>query len=176
VGLGELAAGHGLPVGAVRGRELGQRVRQPAAGLEVDLGAAIVGQFGEAPLALTGPPGRKPLEAEPVGRQARDGQRGGHRGRPGQRRDPDARGRGRGDEPVARITDPGGTRVGDEQHILAGLQIVQQAGGPAGLHRVVVRDDARPQLDVQAGREPPHAPGVLGRDDRGPAEFGREPG
>jgi len=67
VGLGEFAADHGLPVLAVRGRKLAQRDRQPAARLEVDLGAAIVGQFGEAPLALTGPPGRKPLEAEPVG-------------------------------------------------------------------------------------------------------------
>jgi len=176
VGLGEFAADHGLPVRAVRGSKLFQRAHQPAAGLEVDLGAAVGGQFGEAPLALARSPGRKPLEAEPVGGQPRYGQRGRHRGRPGQRRDPDARRRGGGDEPVARIADPGGARVGDEQHILASLQIAQQARGPARLDRVVVRHDARPQLDVQAGREPAHAAGVLGRDDRGPGEFGGQPG
>ena len=46
----------------------------------------------------------------------------------------------------------------------------------ARLDRVVVGDDARPQRDVQARREPAHAAGVLGRDDRGPDEFGRQPG
>jgi hypothetical protein len=176
VGLGELTAHHGPPVLAVRGRELGQRVRQPAAGLEVDLGAAVTGQFGEAPLAFARPPGRKPLEAEPVGGQPGDGQRGRHRGRPGQGGDPDARRRGRGDQPVARIADPGGARVGYQQDILAGLQVAQQTRGPAGLDRVVVGDDARLQRDVEAGREPAHAAGVLGRDDRGLGEFGRQPG
>jgi hypothetical protein len=173
VRLGELPAYHSLPVLAVRGREFGQRAREPAAGLEVDLGAVVAGQFGEAPLAFAGPPGREPLEAEPVGGQAGDGQRGRHRGRPGQCRDPDARRRGRGDEPVAGIADPGGACVGDQEDVLAGLQLAEQAGGPARFDRVVVRDDARPQRDIQARREPAHSAGVLGRDDHGPAQFGR---
>ena len=44
----------------MRGGELGQRRRQPAAGLEVDLGAAVVGQFGEAPARSPGPRGGNP--------------------------------------------------------------------------------------------------------------------
>jgi len=175
VDLGQLAAHHRLAVLAVRGRELGQRHRQPAAGLEVDLGAAVRGQFGEAPLALARAPGREPLETEPVGGQPRNGQCGRHRGRAGQRRDPDAGRRRGGHQPVARIADPGCARVGHQQHVLAGLQIAQQARGPARLDRVVVGDDARLQLDLQAGREPAHPPGVLGRDDRGPDQLGRQP-
>jgi hypothetical protein len=123
VGLGQLAAHHRLAVLAVRGRELGQRHRQPAAGLEVDLGAAVRGQFGEAPLALARAPGRETLETEPVGGQPGDGQRGRHRGRAGQRGDPDAGRRRGGHQPVARIADPGHARVGHQQHVLAGLQI-----------------------------------------------------
>jgi len=176
VDLGELAADHRLPVRAVRGRELGQRGRETPAGLEVDLGAPIFGQFGETPLALARPPGREPLEAEPVGRQPGHGQRGRHRRRPGQRghRDPGRR-RG-GDDPVAGIADPRSSRVRDQQHVLPGRQLGQQPRGAARLHCVVIRDQPRPQFDAEAGREPAYAAGVLGRDDGGPAQLGRQPG
>ena len=174
--LGELPAHHRRPVLAVRGREPGQRARQPAAGLEVDLGAGIGGQLAEAPGALARAPGREPLEAEPVGGQPGHGQRGGHRGRSRQRRHPDARRRGRRDQAVAGIADPRGARVGDQQDVLARLQLAQQPGGPARLHRVVVGNHAGPQLYVQAGRQPAQAPGVLGRDEPRPGELGRQPG
>jgi hypothetical protein len=176
VDLGEFPAHHRLPVLAVCGRELGQRARQPAGRLEKDLGAAVGGELGEAPGALARAPGRKPLEAEPVGGQPGHGQRGGHRGRPRQRRHPDARGRGRRDQAVARIADPWGARVGDQQDILARLQLAQQRRGPARLHRVVVGNHAGPQFDVQARRQPAQAAGVLGRDDGSSGELGRQPG
>jgi hypothetical protein len=175
VGLGELAAHHRPPVLAVRGGELGQRDGHPAAGLEVDLGAGVGGKLGEAagPLALA--PGREALEAEPVGRQPGDGKRGRHRGRPGQRRDPQA-GLGRGGhQPVARVADGRGARVGDEQDVLARLQILEQARRAPRLDRVVVGDHPRLELDVQAGREPADPAGILGRDQSGLGEFGRQP-
>jgi len=176
MGLGQLAAHDGPAVLAVGGRKLGQRARKPAAGLEVDLGAAVAGQFGEAPVPLALAPGRKPLEAEPVGGQPGDGQRGRHRGRARQRRHPEAR-RGRGGhQPVTGIADSRGARVGDEQDVLACLQVGEQAGRAARLDRVVVGDHARLELDVEAGREPAHAAGVLGRDESGLGEFRRQPG
>jgi len=167
MGLGELAAHHRPAVPAVRGGQLGQRAGQPPAGLEVDLGPAVGGQFREpaVPLALTA--GREPLEAEPVGGQPGDGQRGRHRGRAGQRRHPQARlGRG-GDEPVARIADGRGARVGDEQDVLARLQVLEQGGCAPRLDRVVVGDHTRLELDVQAGGKPADPAGVLGRDQGG---------
>jgi len=176
MGLGELAAHHRPPVPAVRDGELGQRDGHPAAGLEVDLGAGLGGQFGETagPLALA--PGREALEAEPVGGQPGDGQRGGHRGRPGQRRHPQA-GRGRGGhQPVARVADGRGARVGDEQDVLARLQVLEQAGGAPRLDRVVIGDHARLELDVQAGGEPADPPRVLGRDQGGLGQRGHQPG
>ena len=57
-----------------------------------------------------------------------------------------------------------------------GLLSDLQAGGPAGLDGVVVGDDTGLELDVQARRQPAHAAGVLGRDQGGPGEFGRQPG
>ena len=176
VGLGELAAHHGRTVLAVRGGQLGQRRRQPAAGLEVDLGAAVVGQLGEAPGPLALAARREPLEAEPVGGQPGDGQRGRHRRRARQGGHPQA-GRGRGrDEPVAGIADPGGARVGDEQDVPARLELAEQLGRAARLDRVVVGDDAGLELDVQARRQPAHPAGVLGRDQGGPGELGHQPG
>ena len=173
--LGELAADHGRTVLAVGGGELGQRLRQPAAGLEVDLGAAVAGQLGEAPGPLALAARRKPLEAEPVGGQPGDGQRGRHRRRTRQGGHPQA-GRGRsGDEPVAGITDPRGTRVGDEQDVPACLQLAEQVDRAARLHGVVVGDDAGLELDVQARRQPAHAARVLRRDEGGLGEFGRQP-
>ena len=157
------------------GGELGQRLRQPAAGLEVDLGAAVVGQLGEAPGPLALAARRKPLEAEPVGGQPGDGQRRRHRRRTRQGGHPQA-GLGRGgDEPVAGITDPRGARVGDEQDVPARLQLAEQVDRAARLHGVVVGDDAGLELDVQARRQPAHAAGVLCRDQGGLGEFGRQP-
>jgi len=176
MGLGELAAHHRPPIPAVRGGEPGQRDGHPAAGLEVDLGAGVGGELGEAagPLALA--PGREALEAEPVGGQPGDGQRGRHRGRPGQRRHPQA-GRGRGGhEPVARIADGRGACVGDEQDVLARPQVLKQARRASRLDRVVVGDDPRLELDVQAGGEPADPARVLGRDQGGLGELGRQPG
>jgi len=176
MGLGELAAHHRPAVLAVRGGELGQRDGHPAGGLEVDLGAGVGGKFGEAtgPLALA--PRREALEAEPVGGQPGDGQRGRHRGRPGQRRHPQA-GRGRGrDQPVARVADGRGARVGDEQDVLARLQVLEQARRASRLDRVVIGDHPRLELDVQAGREPADPAGVLGRDQGGLSELGHQPG
>jgi hypothetical protein len=160
----------------VRGHKLAERLGQSLGRLEVHLGASVPGQVREPPAALARPPGRESLEAEPVGGQPRDGQRRRHRGRSGQRRHPDALLRGRGDEPVAGIADPRGSRVGDQQDVLARLQVIEQPGGALRLDRVIVRNQAGPQLDVQARREPAHPAGVLGRDDGGPGEFGRQPG
>jgi len=176
MGLGELAAHHRPAVPAVRGGELGQRDGHPAAGLEVDLGAGLGGILGEAagPLALA--PGREALEAEPVGGQPGHGQRGRHRGRPGQRRHPQA-GLGRGGhEPVARVADGRGARVGDEQDVLPRLQVLKQARRAPRLDRVVVGDHPRLELDVQAGGEPADPARVLGRDQGGLGELGHQPG
>jgi hypothetical protein len=160
----------------VRGGKLGQRDRQPAAGLEIDLGAAVGGQFREASAALPLTPGRKAFKAEPVGGQAGDGQRGRHRRRTGQSGHPQARRGRRGDEPVARIADRRGTRVGDEQDVLARFEIIEQADRTARLDRVVVGNYARLELDVQARREPAHPAGVLGRDQGGLGQLRRQPG
>jgi len=176
MGLGELAAHHRPALPAVRGGELGQRDGHPAAGLEVDLGAGLGGILGEAagPLALA--PGREALEAEPVGGQPGHGQRGRHRGRPGQRRHPQA-GLGRGGhEPVARVADGRGARVGDEQDVLPRLQVLKQARRAPRLDRVVVGDHPRLELDVQAGGEPADPARVLGRDQGGLGELGHQPG
>ena len=176
MGLGELAAHHGRAVLAVRGGEPGQRRREPAAGLEEDLGTAVPGQLGEAPGPLALAARREPLEAEPVGGQPGDGQRRRHRGRARQGGHPQpGRGRG-GDEPVAGIADPRGARVGDEQDVPAGLELAEQFGGAARLDRVVVGDDPGLQLDVQARGQPAHPAGVLGRDQAGPGELGHQPG
>jgi hypothetical protein len=176
VNLGQLTAHHRLAVAAVRGGQLGQRASQPAACLEVDLSAAVGRQLGEAGGTLALAAGREALEAEPVGGQTGHGQRGRHRGRTRQRRHPQARRSRRDDQPVAGITDRRGARVGDEQDVLARLQLVEQAGRPARLDRVVVGHHARLELDVQAGREPAHPPGVLGRDQGGLGELGGQPG
>jgi hypothetical protein len=175
MGLGELAAHHRPAVPAVRDGQLGQRDGHPAAGLEVDLGAGLGGKLGEAggPLALT--PGREALEAEPVGGQPGDGQRGRHRGRPGQRRNPQA-GLGRGrHQPVARVADGRRARVGDEQDVLACLQLLEQARRAPRLDRVVVGNHPRLELDVQAGGQPADPARVLGRDQGGLGELGRQP-
>ncbi len=80
-----------------------------------------------------------------------------------------------GHQPVAGVGHRGHPRVGDQQHPLAGLQRLDQLGGPAGLVGVVVGDDPAGQLDAEVARQPAQAAGVLGRDDVGCRQLADQP-
>jgi len=122
---------------------------KPPRRLEEHLGPGIGCQFREPGRALAAPARREALEAEPVRRQPGDGQRRGQGRRAGDGGDPDPGGDRRGDDPVARVADARHARVGDDQHVLARLQVLDQFSGTARLDHVVVGDHPAGDLDAQ---------------------------
>src|SRR6185437_15416115 len=121
----------------------------------------------EPPAALAGLSRREAFEAEPVGRQAGHRQGGGHCR--WTRQDGHVNpGRDRGDDQaVARVADARHSGVGDQQHVPATDQVVDQPGHALGLDVVVVRDQPGGDRHVERGGQPAQPAGVLGRDHLG---------
>jgi len=176
VHLGQFPADDRRAVGTVRAPELRQGRGEPARGLEEHLRASVGRQFGEPPFPLARLAWRESLEAEPVRGQAGDGERRGHRGRAWHRGNPDARRRGRGDEPVAGVADARHPGVGDHEHVLARLELGHQFRGSACLDDVVIRDHARGEPHIERRGQAAGPAGILGRYNIGDFEFRGQPG
>src|SRR3569833_3124311 len=128
--------------------------------LEEDHRAGFLRESGQPRRPLPRLARQEALEAEAVARQPGDHQRGRHLGRP--RQDGDRHlglDRG-GDEPVSRIGHARESRVGDDEHVAAVAQLVQELGG-AGESR-------RREVHVRLGF-PPYDVGVVAMTGLEPA-------
>ena len=164
VELGELAADRGLarpqPLG-----EVGERRRQPRAGLEQHERGRNAVELGNARAPRRLLRGQKSLEEEPVGRQRAHHQRRKHGGRAGQGRHARALLACRAHELVAGVGDQRGAGIGDERDGCALGEPCQQLGpGLGGVVVVIGRERGGDgvMVDELAGD-----PGVLAGDHVG---------
>ena len=117
--------------------------------------------------------GRKSLEEEPVGRQARDDERRQHRGRAGDRGHRQPRRDRRLNEPVARVGDERRAGVRDERQRLSLAQAVDHSLAHCLAGMVVVGQERR--RDAVMGKEPLRDPRVLGEHGRRRGEHAQRP-